>query len=113
MNAHTQYSRVVGSDGKTHYYLVPVEDFQRLLAHTKQDEQVTIPNAVVKLHLLDELSVIAAWRTYLGLTQEEVAHRLNISQAAYCQMEKAKRPRQASRKRVAQALGLDEQQLSF
>jgi len=28
-------------------------------------------------------------------------------------MEKAKRPRQASRKRVAQALGLDEQQLSF
>ena len=110
MNAHTQYSRVVGSDGKTHYYLVPVEDFQRLLA---QSEQITIPNAVVKLHLLDELSVIAAWRTYLGLTQEEIAHRLNISQAAYCQMEKAKRPRQASRKRVAQALGLDEQQLSF
>ena len=113
MSAHTQYSRVVGSDGKTHYFLVPVEDFQKLIVQSKQDEQISIPNAVVKLHLLDELSVIAAWRTYLGLTQEEVAHRLNVSQAAYCQMEKAKRPRQATRNRVAIALGLDARQLSF
>lgn len=113
MNAHTQYSRVVGSDGKTHYFLVPVEDFQKLVDQSKQDEQITIPNAVVKLHLLDNLSVIAAWRTYLGLTQDEVAHRLSISQAAYCQLEKTKRPRQSTKKRVAKALGLEERQLSF
>jgi len=49
----------------------------------------------------------------LRFTQEEVAQKLNISQATYVRMEQAKNLRQATRKRFAEALGLDESQLTF
>jgi len=112
MNVHTKYSRIVGSDGKTQYFLVPVDEFNQLLTQTETDLGVTIPNAVVKRHVLEEIPLIAAWRTHLSLTQEEVARRMNISQAAYSQIENAKNPRVSTRKKVAEALGIDYRQLS-
>ncbi|MDD4219498.1 MAG: helix-turn-helix transcriptional regulator [Bacilli bacterium] len=112
MSKHTKYSRIVGSDGKTQYFLVPVEEFQQLLEQTNTDQQVTIPNTVVKMHLLEEMTIIAAWRKHLSLTQEEVAHRMNISQAAYSQIENAKHPRKSTQKKVAKAFDIDERQLS-
>jgi len=112
MNVHTKYSRIVGSDGKTQYFLVPVDEFNQLLPQTETDLEVTIPNAVVKMHVLEEIPLIAAWRTHLSLTQEEVARRMNISQAAYSQIENAKNPRVSTRKKVAEALGIDYRQLS-
>ncbi|MDY0287306.1 MAG: helix-turn-helix transcriptional regulator [Sphaerochaeta sp.] len=112
MNVHTKYSRIIGSDGKTQYYLVPVEEFNQLLTRTEPDQEVTIPNPVVKMHVLDEVPLIAAWCTYLCLTQEEVARRMDISQGAYSQIEHAKNPRIPTRKKVAEALGIDYRQLS-
>lgn len=112
INVHTKYSRIVGSDGKTQYFLVPVEEFNQLLASPASDQGVTIPNAVVKMHVLEEMPLIAAWRTHLSLTQAEVARRMDISQAAYSQIENAKNPRVATRKKVADALGIDLRQLS-
>jgi len=112
MNIHTKYSRIVGSDGKTQYFLVPVDEFNQLLTRTETDQEVTIPNAVVKMHVLQEMPLIAAWRTHLSLTQEEVARRMNISQGAYSQIENAKNPRVPTRKKVAEALGIDYRQLS-
>ena len=112
MNVHTKYSRIVGPDGKTEYFLVPVDDFNQLLTQSVSDQDVTIPNAVVKRHVLEEMPLIAAWRTYLSLTQAEVARRMDISQAAYSQIENAKNPRVATRKKVAEALGIDHRQLS-
>jgi len=112
MNVHTKYSRIVGSDGKTQYFLVPVDEFNQLVTQTETDLEVTIPNAVVKMHVLEEIPLIAAWRTHLSLTQEEVARRMNISQAAYSQIENAKNPRVSTRKKVAEALGIDYRQLS-
>ncbi|HKL60566.1 MAG TPA: helix-turn-helix transcriptional regulator [Sphaerochaeta sp.] len=38
------------------------------------------------------IPLLAAWRTHLFLTQAEVARRMNISQAAYCQLEDARNP---------------------
>ena len=111
INVHTKFSRIVGSDGKTQYYLVPVEELNQLLTRTEPDQEVTIPNAVVKMHVLQEVPLIAAWRTHLSLTQEEVARRMDISQGAYSQIEHAKNPRIATRKKVAEALGIDYRQL--
>ncbi len=108
-----KYSRIVGPDGKTEYFLVPVEEFNQLLTQPVSDQEVTIPNAVVTMHLHEEMPLIAAWRTHLSLTQAEVARRMDISQAAYSQIEHAKNPRVATRKKVAQALGIDHRQLSF
>lgn len=63
--------------------------------------------------LHEERTAIASRRIYLRFTQEEVAQKLNISQATYVRMEQAKNLRQATRKRFAEALGLDESQLTF
>ena len=112
MNVHTKYGRIVGRDGKTQYSLVPVDEYNQLLEHTKSDQEVTIPHAVVTMHVLEEMPLIAAWRTHLSLTQAEVARRMNISQAAYSQIENAKNPRESTRKKVAAALGIDYRQLS-
>ena len=109
---NTKYSRIVGSDGKTEYYLVPVDELNKLLTQSVSDQEATIPNAVVKMYVLEEIPLIAAWRAYLSLTQAEVARRMNISQAAYSQIEHAKKPRVVTRKKVAKALGIDYHQLS-
>lgn len=59
------------------------------------------------------MSAVRAWREYLRLTQAEVAARMGVSQAAYAQMESAKRPRKATLARIAAALGIDVEQLDF
>lgn len=56
----------------------------------------------------DGLSAIRAWREHLGVSREELARRLGLSPAAVAQFEAAKaRPRAATLKKVAAALGLD------
>ena len=52
-----------------------------------------------------------AWREYLYMTQAEVAQRVGVSQAAYAQVDAAKRPRKATLQNVAPALGVSAQQL--
>jgi len=66
----------------------------------------TIPNAVVGRRVMDEVSMLQAWREYLMLTQTEMAERMGISQAGYAQIESAKRPRKATLQKAAEALGI-------
>ena len=63
--------------------------------------------------MVDEnISRIQAWREYLGFTQQEVAARLNISQAALSQMErKSARLRKNTLEKLAKAMGLTLEQL--
>lgn len=70
----------------------------------------TIPHAVVSAEV-DGASATKAWREYLRLTQAEVAARMGVTQAAFAQMEAAKRPRKATLQKVADALGLELAQL--
>jgi transcriptional regulator with XRE-family HTH domain len=56
---------------------------------------------------------MAAWREHFGLTQSEVASRIGITQAAYAQMERVKNPRKATLEKVAEALGLEAEQLRW
>ncbi len=71
----------------------------------------TIPNAVVGKRIMDDKSLMQAWREYLAMTQVEVAQRIGVTQAAYTQMETAKRPRKAKLQKVALALGVSAEQL--
>lgn len=71
----------------------------------------TIPHAVVSAQV-DGASAIKAWREHLRLTQAEVAARMGITQAAFAQMEVARRPRKATLQKVAEALGLQVEQLA-
>lgn len=106
MNARIDFQTLLGSDGKPAFVVVPYAEFVRLYGFTPG----TIPHAVVSAQV-DGASAIKAWREYLRLTQAEVAARLGITQAAFAQMENARRPRKATLQKVAVALGLELQQL--
>lgn len=72
-----------------------------------------IPNAIVGRHIMDEVSMLQAWREHLMLTQTEMAERMGISQAGYAQIEAAKRPRKATLQKAADALGISLEQLGY
>lgn len=108
MNARIDFQTIQDSNGQPVFAVVPYADFMALYAR----EEGVIPHAVVSA-TVDGLSPIKAWREYLGLTQAEVAERLDMSQAALAQIETAGKPRQVTLKKVAQALGLTVEQLDF
>lgn len=72
-----------------------------------------IPLDVVGDVIVRNVNPILAWRNYLGLTQSELASRMNISQPALAQIEGSLRLRKVILKKAAQALGLQLEQLFF
>lgn len=73
--------------------MTPHEQFRRMRSGFTKG---TVPNEVVKLAYERDVSPLAAWREHFSLTQAEVAARVGITQAAYAQMERVKRPRKAT-----------------
>nr|WP_300306065.1 hypothetical protein [Halomonas sp.] len=70
-----------------------------------------IPDDVVGMATKEGLTMAAAWRRYLELTQAEVAERIGISHLDYARLEASRKLRKAKRKKVAQALGISPEQL--
>lgn len=99
---------IKGPDGKPLFVVIPYQDY--IATHPHED---LVPHDVVGLMVSAALSPAAAWRKHLGLTQAEVAERIGISQAAYAQQEKAKRPRKQTRERIASALGIGPEMLDL
>lgn len=62
---------------------------------------------------MDGATPVRAWREHLGLTQVEVAARMDISQSAYAQQEGSDRLCKASREKIAAPLGITAAQLDF
>lgn len=72
----------------------------------------SIPHEVMKRVIKERYSRMRAWREYLGLTQEEIAAKMGITQAAFSQMEAPRaRPRKSTLEKLAKALGLNVEQL--
>lgn len=110
MNAPIEHQIIRGPDGNPLYVLVPYDKF--MAAHERPDEDVTLPHEVVGLAVVEDKGIIRAWREHLGLTQDEVAKRLGVSQSAYAQMERRKSGlRYATRQRLAEAFGIEPEQL--
>jgi DNA-binding XRE family transcriptional regulator len=75
-------------------------------------ERADIPPEVAALVGKRRWSLARAWREHLGLTREEVAGRMGISPAAVAQMEAGSaRPRMATLRKIATALGVEAEQL--
>lgn len=110
MNARTEFQIILGKDGKPAFVVVPFEEFEKMKS---VQNALTVPNNVVNLSFDKNLTPMAAWREHLGLTQVQVASRMNITQAAYAQMERVKKPRKATLQKVADALGLTVEQLRW
>ncbi len=110
MNAPTELQVIKGPDGGIQYVVLPYAEFLRL----RQQVEPLIPNEVAGKVLVENLSPIHAWREYLGLTDAEVAARIQVSPAAFAELEAADaRPRKSILRRVAVALGLSLEQLDF
>jgi len=104
------YQTIKDASGAIQYVVVPYADFLRL----NSSVETAVPNEVVERAIMSKLTPIRAWREHLGLTQSEVAARMEISQAALAQIESPEaRPRKSTLRRVAQALGIQLEQLDF
>ena len=62
--------QIIEKDGQPIFVLVPYDEY---LTMAKLDEAITIPQAVVEKHILEEMSLIRAWREHLGHSQQDVA----------------------------------------
>ncbi|MFZ0450397.1 MAG: helix-turn-helix transcriptional regulator [Desulfatiglandaceae bacterium] len=94
--------------GKPVFVIIPYEEYLKLLP----PEEVTIPHEVVGLVVKKGMNLVKAWRTYLGMTQAEVAKKAGMSQAALSQMEKSENKlRNATLEKLAGAIGLSVEQL--
>jgi DNA-binding XRE family transcriptional regulator len=110
MSEPTEYPTLI-LEGRT-YVLVPAEEFAILAgepAWVPPGDRVPWP--VVKRHLHEGVSMARAWREYLGITQQELADRMGVSQAAVSQIESQERPRAATLKKLADAFGISPEQL--
>ena len=103
--------QIIEKDGKPLFVLVPYDEYLSLVEH---DETVTVPQAVVEKHILENMSLVRAWREYLGLSQQVVAQKIGISQSAYSQMEKPETNlRRATVNKIARAFGILPEQLDI
>ena len=108
MNTHIEFQTIKGENGEPAFVVVPYADFLKLYTQ----KEGLIPHDVVSA-TVDGTTPMKAWREYLRLTQAEVAARLDITQAAFAQLETSVNPRKSTLRRVAGALGLALEQLDF
>lgn len=105
--------QMIMQDGHPVFVVIPYSEYVRLFPQStpRIPPDDAVPHEVVAMTIKQEVSLARAWREYLGLTQQEVAIRMGISQAALAQMESAQRPRRATSKKLAAALGVSVEQL--
>lgn len=109
MNEHTDIQIIHDRNGAPAFVVLPYADW----VASRDREENLVPNEVVNLTFDHDWSPMRAWREHLELTQTEVAARANMTQGAYAQMENSARPRRASLKKIARAMGLSVEQLDF
>jgi DNA-binding XRE family transcriptional regulator len=103
--------QIIKSNGKPLFAVVPYDTFVKLATQASDESDVTIPHAVVKANVRGD-TMVKAWREYLGMTQEELALKAGISQPAVAKLEKpGSNPRRATLKKLADAMGLEVEQL--
>lgn len=110
MNARTDIQFIRGPDGSPAFVVMPYAQFKKLGPAKRRQG---VPQDVVNRVFEQSLSPMVAWREHLSLTQAEVAADMGITQAAYAQMERSKRPRRTTLQRVAMAMGLQLEQLNW
>lgn len=106
----TKLQYIHDSSGKTQFVVLPIAEYERLINDgyddipytTDNDDNETVPNDVVQIIAKDDISLLAAWRVYRGLSQYDVAEKLGTTQSAVSQLESAKsRPQKRTREKLA------------
>jgi hypothetical protein len=110
MNAFTNVQIINGPNGEPVYVVIPYTTYMQSQARHKD---TLVPHQVVAMMADHAWTPARAWREYLGLTQQEVARRIGISQPAYAQQEAGRRTRRSTREKIARALGIASQLLDL
>jgi DNA-binding XRE family transcriptional regulator len=106
--------QIIKKNGHPVFAVIPYDEYLR--AFPDQQPRIpgkgNIPHEVVGLSIKKGFTLIRAWREYLGLTQNEVAGRMGVTQEALSQLETGgKKPRKATLEKLAAALGLKVEQI--
>jgi len=110
MNRPIDY-QIIEQNGKPAFAVMPYDDFIALL--NGQGEDTYLPDDIVRMNILEGMSLPRAWREYKGLTQAQVATKLGISQPAMAQMERSDANlRIKTLNKLADVLGITVEQLS-
>lgn len=122
-------------EGQPQYVVLPISEYERLAKLDKQaagtmdktpstewlaidydhddTDEAIIPHAVVSIMITKQVSLLAAWRIYHDLTQQQVAEKLGITQANLSQIEKVdSAPQLKTKVRLAEIYGCSVAQLS-
>jgi DNA-binding XRE family transcriptional regulator len=104
--------QIIKQEGRPVFAVLPYDQYLKLTGQSTEPD-IYIPHEVVGLCVEKEMSLLAAWRTYKGLSQSELAERMEITQPGVAQMERpgAKLQRRTVKK-AARALGVHPEQLT-
>jgi transcriptional regulator with XRE-family HTH domain len=79
---------------------------------TLTNDELTLPNKVVGLHILEGKSLLCAWREYKGISPDEMAEGMGMTRDEYLQTENKKTLSSYILKKAADLLGTDSRLLT-
>ncbi len=113
MSTHTVDFQTIEYEGVPAFVLVPFNIFKKIQPLLDNEYKKSgIPHEIVKRNVLDNTTMIKAWREYLGMTQKQLAEKAKITQPAIAKLEcSSSNPRKATLKKIADAMGLSLEQI--
>ncbi len=104
--------QIIKQAGRPVFAVLPYDQYLKL-TEQNTESQIYIPHEVIGLCIEKGLSLLAAWRTYKGLSQSELAERMGITQPGIAQMARpGANLQRRTLEKAATALGVHPEQLT-